>query len=86
MAKQFEAALAVVRAEPLRESAHRALVMVHLQERNYREALRQHQRCRAVLQDELGIDPSSQLQDLIFRSKPAPRSRDAAITPPMPCW
>jgi DNA-binding SARP family transcriptional activator len=69
----IDAALAVVRAEPLRESAHRTLVMVHLREGNYGEALRQYERCRILLHDELGIDPSPQLQDLIFGSCQAPR-------------
>lgn len=79
-----DAALAAVRAEPLRESAHRALVMVHLHEGNYREALRQYERCRTLLRDELGISPSNRLQDLISGSFQSARSRDAAVTPPVP--
>lgn len=79
-----DAALAVVQAEPLRESAHRALVMVHLQEGNYSEALRQYQRCRALLRDELGIDPSPRLHDLIFAPHQARRACNAAITSPVP--
>jgi DNA-binding SARP family transcriptional activator len=67
----------VVRAEPLRESAHRALVMVHLHEGNYGEALRQYQRCRALLHDELGIDPSPRLHDLVFGTA----RRDTLATP-----
>jgi len=63
-----DAALAVIRAEPLRESAHRALVMVHLREGNYGEALRQYERCRTLLHDELGIDPSPRLHALMFGS------------------
>ncbi len=79
-----DAAFAVVRAEPLRESAHRALVMVHLHEGNYGEALRQYERCRTLLHDELGIDPSPRLHDLLFGFPQAPRrSCDAAVTRPM---
>jgi DNA-binding SARP family transcriptional activator len=79
-----DAALAAVRAEPLRESAHRALMMVHLHEGNYGEALRQYGRCRTLLHDELGIDPSPRLRDLIFGSPPPPqRSCDAAVTHPV---
>lgn len=79
-----DAAFAVVRAEPLRESAHRALVMVHLHEGNFGEALRQYDRCRTLLHDELGIDPSPRLHDLVFGSLPVSRrSCDAAVTPPM---
>jgi DNA-binding SARP family transcriptional activator len=77
----IDAAFSVVRTEPLRESAHRALVMVHLCEGNYGEALRQYERCRILLHDELGIDPSPRLHDLIFGSpQKAPRSCDAAVT------
>jgi DNA-binding SARP family transcriptional activator len=70
----INAAFSVVRTEPLRESAHRALVMVHLCEGNYGEALRQYERCRILLHDELGIDPSPRLHDLIFGS---PKRRHA---------
>lgn len=77
----IDAALTVVQAEPLRESAHRALVMIHLREGNYGEALRQYQRCRTVLHDELGIDPSPRLHNLIFD----PAGRDAHATPLSRC-
>lgn len=57
--------LAAVAAEPLRESAHRALIYAHLQESNYGEAVRQYERCRNLLRDELGVDPSPQLRRLL---------------------
>jgi DNA-binding SARP family transcriptional activator len=53
-----EAGLAAVRAEPLRESAHGALINAHLAAGNRAEALRQYERCRCVLLDELGLEPS----------------------------
>jgi DNA-binding SARP family transcriptional activator len=53
-----EAGLAAVRAEPLRESAHRAVIQVHIAEGNHVEAVRQYQRYRDLLESELGIDPS----------------------------
>jgi DNA-binding SARP family transcriptional activator len=59
------AALAVVAADPLRESAHRAVIKVHLAEGNVGEAIRQLRRCERVMIEEVGVPPSAQLQELI---------------------
>jgi DNA-binding SARP family transcriptional activator len=56
-----DAALAAVRAEPFRESAHRALIRVHLAEGNLVEALRQFDRYRDLVRTELDISPSMQM-------------------------
>lgn len=63
----LDAAYAAVRAEPLRESAQRALVRVHLAEGNVVEALRCYEQFRALLHDELGVRPSSHMQRLVGR-------------------
>jgi DNA-binding SARP family transcriptional activator len=63
-----DAGLAVVRAEPLRESAHRALIEAYLAEGNRWEAFRQYELCRRLLLEELGLEPSAALRDLL----PAP--------------
>ncbi|GGO94484.1 AfsR/SARP family transcriptional regulator [Wenjunlia tyrosinilytica] len=55
----LEAALACVRIEPLRESAHRAVVAVHLAENNMVEAVRHYRAFREFLLDELGLEPSA---------------------------
>lgn len=60
-----EAGLAAVASEPLRESAHRALIAAHLNEGNAGEALRQYRVCQALLRDELGLEPSEQLKLLV---------------------
>ncbi len=60
-----DAATAAVRAEPLRESAHAALIQVHLAEGNQSEALRQFTRYRALLHAELGLEPTLRLRRLI---------------------
>jgi DNA-binding SARP family transcriptional activator len=65
LAAALEAALGAVRAEPLRESAHRALIRVHLAEGNRGEALRQYELCRRLLRDRLDVEPSPQLAALI---------------------
>jgi len=61
-----EAAQAVVLAEPLRESGHRALIRVHLAEGNIVEALRQYEIFRAMLADELHVQPTPLMEALIY--------------------
>jgi DNA-binding SARP family transcriptional activator len=59
------AALAAVRAEPLRESSQRALIAAHLAEGNISEALRQLDAYRTLLRVELGIAPSQPLESMV---------------------
>ena len=59
-----DAALAAVAIEPLRESAHRAVIQVHLAEGNRAEALRQAERLRQLLRHELGVEPSQLVSGL----------------------
>jgi DNA-binding SARP family transcriptional activator len=59
------AAGAAVRAEPLRESAHAALIKVHLAEGNQSEAVREFTGYRALLHAELGLEPTPQLCRLV---------------------
>jgi DNA-binding SARP family transcriptional activator len=61
----LEAGLLSVASEPLRESAHRALIRVHLATGNAVEAIRQYGVCRRLLRDQLGIEPTQQLRELI---------------------
>jgi DNA-binding SARP family transcriptional activator len=64
-AEALEAGLTAVRAEPLRESAHRAMIGVHLAEGNIGEALRQYDTCARLMTSELGVRPSGRLERLI---------------------
>jgi DNA-binding SARP family transcriptional activator len=59
-----QAGLAAVRAEPLRESAHQALVRVYLAEGNRYEATRQYYICCSLLKKELGLKPSPTMRAL----------------------
>jgi DNA-binding SARP family transcriptional activator len=59
------AARAVVRAEPLRESGHAALMQVHLAEGNQSEAVRQFASYRALLRAELGLEPTARLRQMV---------------------
>jgi DNA-binding SARP family transcriptional activator len=61
------AALAVVRAEPLRESARAALIRVHLAQGNQSAAYGEFDRYRVLLQAEIGVEPTSRLSQL-FRT------------------
>ncbi|HET9516445.1 MAG TPA: BTAD domain-containing putative transcriptional regulator [Actinoplanes sp.] len=64
------AGLVAVRADPLRESAHRAVIRAHLAAGNRWEAARQFDECRRVLRDDLGLAPSPDLQDLAALTRP----------------
>ncbi|HEV2781359.1 MAG TPA: bacterial transcriptional activator domain-containing protein [Actinophytocola sp.] len=59
------AALASVQTEPLRESCRRLVVAVHVAEGNLAEALRSYEEYRAILWQELGIEPSGLMRQLI---------------------
>jgi DNA-binding SARP family transcriptional activator len=61
----LQAAYAAVHAEPLRESAHRAVIRAHLAEGNAVEAVRAYERFREMLADELDCAPSRQISDLL---------------------
>ncbi len=69
----LQAAYAAVREEPLRESAHRVVVRVHLAEGNVAEAVRAYEGFRAMLLDELGVAPTQEMTGLI-RGISRPRS------------
>jgi DNA-binding SARP family transcriptional activator len=65
-----EAALLAVAGEPLRESAHRALVQAHIAEGNWGEAVRDYVRYRDLLRRELGVAPSPLMSHLVDRLMP----------------
>jgi len=75
-----EAACAAVYVEPLRESAHRTLIRVHLAEGNTLEAMNAYEACRQLLAEELGVVPSRQLSDLV-RNLPALRRPRHPVPP-----
>jgi DNA-binding SARP family transcriptional activator len=64
-ADAIQAALAAIRIEPLRETAHRTLIAAHLAEGNWSEARRQFHECRRLLREELGVEPSESMRRLI---------------------
>ncbi len=70
----LEAALAALRADNLRESAHRAVISIHLAEGNVAEARRAYEHCLRTLRVELGVEPSSSTSALM------------GVTPPRVAW
>jgi len=74
-----QAASAAVRAEPLRESAHRVLVHVHLMEGNTVEALREYDSFRTTLAAELGVAPTPLMDRLMQPILRVRRNRPPAV-------
>lgn len=61
----IQAALTAIRLEPLRETAHRTLIEIHIAEGNWSEACRQFRRCQRLLRAELGVEPSESICHLL---------------------
>ncbi len=61
----IQAARATIEADPLRESARAVLIRIHLAEGNQSEALAQFAEFRALLRDELGVEPTQALRALL---------------------
>jgi DNA-binding SARP family transcriptional activator len=59
------AGLAAVDREPLRESAHRALIKVYLAEGNAVEAIRRYRQYETIAARDLGIGPSALMRSLL---------------------
>jgi DNA-binding SARP family transcriptional activator len=59
------AGLTAVDREPLRESAHRALMKVHLAEGNAGEAIRRYRQYEAIAARDLGVGPSARMRSLL---------------------
>jgi DNA-binding SARP family transcriptional activator len=66
-----EVGLASVAAEPLRESAHRALIELHLAEGNVVEAVRQYEVYRRLAISQLGLEPSIEMRAVLDRTEVA---------------
>ncbi|MEU0084728.1 BTAD domain-containing putative transcriptional regulator [Streptomyces sp. NPDC006274] len=82
----LEAAWASVRTEPLRESAHRGVVSVHLAEGNLSEAVHHYQAFRQLLNEELGVEPSPRFARMlpVHRQGHAPRDHREPWSPGHP--
>ncbi|HUW17576.1 MAG TPA: BTAD domain-containing putative transcriptional regulator [Actinomycetes bacterium] len=63
--RAMEAALAANISDPLRESARRLVIRVHLAEGNMASALGAYEDYRSLLDREIGVEPSTAMQRLI---------------------
>ena len=59
-----DAALCAVRAEPLRESARVALIRAYLAEGNQHHAISEYESYRKLVEDQLGLEPSTRMSQL----------------------
>jgi DNA-binding SARP family transcriptional activator len=66
-----EAALAAVWAEPLRESSHRILIRVYAAEGNWSQAIAQYRSYRQLLDRELSVLPTIQMEQLMRELTPS---------------
>lgn len=79
-ADAIQAALAAIRMEPLRETAHYTLIEIHLAEGNWSEAHRQFQLCRRLLREELSVEPSDSMR-LLLEKRSGPSCTPASLYP-----
>lgn len=63
--RAVEAGQLAVTGDPLRETAHRALISAYAAEGNRNEAIRQYRRYRRLLRDELGVEPAPETRALV---------------------
>lgn len=61
----LQTALAAIAIEPIRETAHRIVIGIHLAEGNTASALKHYQHYRGLLQRELGVVPSVRMDQLV---------------------
>jgi DNA-binding SARP family transcriptional activator len=60
----MKTALAAIAVEPVRETAHRTVIQLHLAEGNMAPAVLHYQNYRSLLRREIGVGPSAQLTQL----------------------
>jgi DNA-binding SARP family transcriptional activator len=68
-----QAGMLATAGDPLRESAHRALVIAHLAEGNLAGAAKQYAALGLLLWEELGVEPSEETKALVA-GLPVPRA------------
>jgi DNA-binding SARP family transcriptional activator len=65
----MESALASARAEPLRESAHHAVLAVHVASGNVSEVRRYYRYVHHLLRTELGVEPGESIRRLAWQAE-----------------
>jgi DNA-binding SARP family transcriptional activator len=72
--------MAAIEAEPFRESTRRMLIRLYLQEGNRAEAVRSYRAFRDLMAEELGMEPSDQIRELVADLSPDRRTGNGAVT------
>lgn len=78
LSKALEVALAVFAREPLRETAHRLMIRVHIADGNWFEAIRQYQLYERLTLTRIGLPPSAQMRELVAELLPDELAAPAA--------
>ncbi|MGH2373940.1 MAG: ATP-binding protein, partial [bacterium] len=78
----------VLHIDAVHEEAHRGLMVTYARQGKRHQAIRQYQRCRELLAEELGVEPSPETQEtyqriLAGRIGPAPTVERAPAGPPL---
>ena len=76
--------MAAVHADPLRETARIALIKVHLAEGNLSQAVQHYRRYHALLGEELGLEPLTQLTELLQSAHKDRGAYSRTIQNPLP--
>jgi DNA-binding SARP family transcriptional activator len=63
--RAIDIALTAIRADPLRESAHRVLIRAHVAEGNSSLAIRQYRDYCRIVREQLELGPSRELRELV---------------------
>ena len=77
----IQTALRLVHLDPLQEALHRNLIRLYLYQDRFGAALEQYRRCRALLAEELGVEPSPETERLkaeILKQLPDSVTEDGA--------
>ena len=88
-AARIEAAEKLLTLDPLRETSHRLLMRAHAEHGDLGLALKQYERCRELLREELQVEPAAETQalrrEIAQGSGPgtAPRSPEPPPQPPI---
>ena len=81
LGEAVEAGLAIVAADPLRESGHAVLITAFVEQGNQALAFRHYEKVRSLLHRELGIEPSPRLRSALPRRRlVAIPEADASLT------
>jgi DNA-binding SARP family transcriptional activator len=71
----------ILALDPLREDIHRELIRLHLRRSHRALALHQYEQCRALLEDELGVEPMEETRALCAALLPANAARPRHVLP-----